>query len=348
MPFVKLKGLNKVTTRLADGRVATYWYAWKGGPRLQGKPGEPAFVAAYNAAVADRRGSQSETLAGLVVLYRSKPEFLTLAASTQAEWNRWLNRLSAHDIGSLSHRALDDRRVRMHLLEWRDEFSDRPRTADYGMQVLSRVLGFAVDRGLLTHNHAANIPHLYEANRADQIWSAEEIEAFCGKASLRLGQALRLACLTGLRRGDLVKLQWKQVGDLVISRATGKSSGTRVATIPLLNETRALLADIGRGEPDETVLTNTRGKPWSPAGLTHQMVDASKLAGVEKTLHDARGTFATRLRLAGLALDEVAEVMGWKLGRVSQVITRYVEQDEIIRSLADRIQANGSGTKTPK
>lgn len=40
--------------------------------------------------------------------------------------------------------------------------------------------------------------------------------------------------------------------------------------------------------------------------------------------------------------------MGWKLGRVSQVITRYVEQDEIIRTLADRIQANGSGTKTPE
>lgn len=38
VPFVKLKRLNKVTTRLADGRVATYWYTWKGGPRLQGKP----------------------------------------------------------------------------------------------------------------------------------------------------------------------------------------------------------------------------------------------------------------------------------------------------------------------
>ena len=50
------------------------------------------------------------------------------------------------------------------------------------------------------------------------------------------------------------------------------------------------------------------------------------------TLHDARGTFATRQRLAGLALDEIAEVMGWKRGRVSQVITREVEQDEIVRS----------------
>ena len=40
--------------------------------------------------------------------------------------------------------------------------------------------------------------------------------------------------------------------------------------------------------------------------------------------------------------------MGWKLGRVRQVNARYVEQDEVIRSLADRIQANGSGTKAPK
>jgi hypothetical protein len=47
-------------------------------------------------------------------------------------------------------------------------------------------------------------------------------------------------------------------------------------------------------------------------------------------------------------LNPLPGVDSWKLGRVSQVITRYVEQDEIIRSLADRIQANGSGPKTPK
>jgi hypothetical protein len=31
---VRLKAITGFTTRLADGTVKTYWYAWKGGPRI--------------------------------------------------------------------------------------------------------------------------------------------------------------------------------------------------------------------------------------------------------------------------------------------------------------------------
>jgi hypothetical protein len=51
---LRLKGLNRVRKRLADGRVVVYWYAWKSGPRLPGKPGSPEFVDAYNKAIAER------------------------------------------------------------------------------------------------------------------------------------------------------------------------------------------------------------------------------------------------------------------------------------------------------
>jgi hypothetical protein len=50
----QLKGITCVTAKLADGRRVTYWYAWRGGPRLPGKLGSPEFVASYNAAVANR------------------------------------------------------------------------------------------------------------------------------------------------------------------------------------------------------------------------------------------------------------------------------------------------------
>ena len=33
---VNLKGINRITKRLADGSSVTYYYAWKGGPRLPG------------------------------------------------------------------------------------------------------------------------------------------------------------------------------------------------------------------------------------------------------------------------------------------------------------------------
>jgi hypothetical protein len=65
---IRLKGINSVPKRLADGTRRTYWYAWKGGPALRGEPGTPEFVASYNEAVAtkiDPTGDATLDLAGL-------------------------------------------------------------------------------------------------------------------------------------------------------------------------------------------------------------------------------------------------------------------------------------------
>ena len=51
---VHLKGINSYTAKLADGTKRTYWYAWKGGPRLQGEPGTLEFIASYNEAAAQK------------------------------------------------------------------------------------------------------------------------------------------------------------------------------------------------------------------------------------------------------------------------------------------------------
>ena len=59
---VRLKGINSKRKTLADGRSVTYYYAWKGGPRLLGSPGTPEFVAAYNEAVRHRSAPPVGTL----------------------------------------------------------------------------------------------------------------------------------------------------------------------------------------------------------------------------------------------------------------------------------------------
>ena len=51
---VRLKGINSITKKLADGTRKTYWYAWKSGPPLRGEPGTPEFVHSYNEAIARR------------------------------------------------------------------------------------------------------------------------------------------------------------------------------------------------------------------------------------------------------------------------------------------------------
>jgi hypothetical protein len=51
---VNAKGLHWTVATLADGTKRTYWYAWRGGPRLIGEYGSPEFIASYNAAIATR------------------------------------------------------------------------------------------------------------------------------------------------------------------------------------------------------------------------------------------------------------------------------------------------------
>ena len=36
---VRLRGINSKRKKLADGSFKTYYWAWKGGPPLRGKPG---------------------------------------------------------------------------------------------------------------------------------------------------------------------------------------------------------------------------------------------------------------------------------------------------------------------
>lgn len=366
MAFVRLKRLNRVAKRLKDGTVRVHWYAWKGGPKIEttAAPGSPAFIAAYNAAVADARPQPRDTLAGLVGRYRASPEFAAGADTTRAEWSRILKAIEADtgplDIGGLTFRALEDRRVRADLLEWRDQWAGTPRKADYAVQVLRRVLSWGLDRGLLSHNWAMGIAELYESDRADQVWTADELARFSAAApSPEVGHIIRLAALTGLRRTDLTKVAWAHVGQLAIVFRTGKSRGRKTVTIPLLAETKALLEEIRAQQATRhaaltaqalkkrrptpptpaTILSNTRGRPWSPSGLEHQVIDTKAKAAppIAKHLHDTRGTFGTRLRKAGLKASQIADVLGWEEQRVERLLRTYVDQDAIIHDIAQQI-----------
>ena len=78
-----LKGVASATKRLADGRKVTYYYAWRGGPKLEGELGSAEFIASYNAAVAARKQRPAGTVASLLVTYKTSSEFGELADRTK-------------------------------------------------------------------------------------------------------------------------------------------------------------------------------------------------------------------------------------------------------------------------
>lgn len=82
---VQLKGINRISKKPANGNRVTYFYAWKGGPRLPGKPGSPEFVDAYNAAVSAKNRQLADTLQAILYAYQESPKFLNLAQRTRKD-----------------------------------------------------------------------------------------------------------------------------------------------------------------------------------------------------------------------------------------------------------------------
>jgi integrase len=279
-------------------------------------------------------------VAGLVVLFRDSADWRDdLSESTRKLWRPHLDRIS-HHFGTLSIKQFDRAEIRPHIIRWRDTRRATPRAADVGIQVLSRLMSFAVDQGLIRSNPCAGIGAIYSSDRAEVIWEPAELDKLARTASREVMWAARLAILTGLRQDDCRTLLWSQVGELAIEKPTGKSrkhglgEGRKVALIPIYAELRNLLGEIEKRAPQ--VLTNTKGRPWG-SGLSDSFADAARAAGIEKHFHDLRGTAATRLYRADFSLREIAEIMGWEEDRVARIINRYVRRGALLRERIRRL-----------
>ena len=82
---VQLKGVLHVRKKLADGEVRDYWYAWRGGPRLEGHPGAPEFIASYNVAVASRKRPSNKDFSSLPFSAYTKTQRRSVASPPKAK-----------------------------------------------------------------------------------------------------------------------------------------------------------------------------------------------------------------------------------------------------------------------
>jgi hypothetical protein len=135
----------------------------------------------------------------LIAAYRSSSEFRTRSKKTQKDYERYL-KLIENECGTMPISVAQDRRTRGKFKAWRDNMADRARVADYAWTVLARVLSVAKDNGAITVNVCERGGRLYEADRAEIIWTAEHIKAFCDVALPELQFALLLALWTGQRQ----------------------------------------------------------------------------------------------------------------------------------------------------
>ncbi|KGT77325.1 integrase [Bradyrhizobium japonicum] len=336
MVRIDLKGIAKVT---AKGRV--YWYAWRGGPRLSGEPGSPRFVASYNEAIQQRRTPDKGRFRFVVTEYKSSVEYKKLAESTRDQWGKWLDRIADY-FGDLSIAQFDrPEKIRPVIRRWRTQWAETPRTADYALQVLSRVVAYAVDPlGKIAGNPCEGIKHLYDNDRSEIIWTDSDIAHIKQTCSTEIANAVDLAGHTGLRLSDLLRLSWSHVGDDAIVLTTGKSRHKREAIIPLYDGLRAVLERVPKRAT--TILTSSRRRPWTADGFGSSFNKAKIDAGMsERDLHfnDLRGTAATKFYIAGFSMREIAETLAWEEESVEKIIRRYVGRQAAIKARIKKLEA---------
>jgi integrase len=142
-------------------------------------------------------------------------------------------------------------KIRPIIKDWRNKWAAKPRTADYAMQVLSRVLSYAADElNKIAGNPCEGIKQLYVVDRSDIIWTDADLERLkSASCPAEVAHAVDLAAHTGLRLGDLLRLSWSHVSENAIELTTSKSRHRKSAIIPLYNDLRAILARIPALQP---------------------------------------------------------------------------------------------------
>lgn len=356
--------------------ITWYVYAFKGGPLIYKHvgPKKPKLTASQwqEIAAAEEQSTAPDPrlLQSLIREWRSgdpnrrsSPEWEALAQSTKDTWGAQLDLIEAR-WGDKPISVWSDPRMVAKVVKWRDERADTPRSADIGVTVLHALLKFGRLRGRVAINVAADIPKLYKGgDRAEIIWTAEDMAAFKAAAEEKewpqLYDGLRLAALTGLRRADLVSLTWQHLGEFaIVKTALKKSRGKRrKAVIPMTGDLEKLLAELKerpRAEGVDTILVNSRGRPWTAGGFTGSFNLIRDMAGIAfdtedgsgapirkmKHLHDVRGTFCTLLLTeCDLTDKEAADILAWSPERVGNIRKVYVDHAQVVVALGERIGA---------
>jgi integrase len=345
--LVRLKGIHKVKCRRANGEIATYYYAWRGGPRLVGQPGTPQFMQSYNQAIASRRLPPQGTLFTLIADFRASAEFLLLSNSTKRAYASYLAMIEI-EFGDMPIEALSDPEVRGVFKRWRDAMAHTPRKADYAWSTLARVLSVAHDRGRIPINPCERGGRLYEADRAQKIWNEDDIGRLLAVASPNIAMLAMLALWTGQRQGDLLRLPWSAYDGTYIRLRQSKTG--RHVTIPVGIHLKHILDSANRISTQ--VLTNERRRPWTSDGFRTSWSKTCIRAGLANDLHfhDLRGSVVVRLAVAEATVPEIATFTGHSLKDVEAILDKhYLGRDvRLAESAVRKLERKEKRTKTVK
>lgn len=192
------------------------------------------------------------------------------------------------------------------------------------------------------------------------VFSPEEVWALVRAAATKQDGAIFLtAAFTGLRRGELIALHWRDVdftGSVLRVRAsyaggalTAPKSG-KVRSVPLAPEVAQALAKLSRRElftgEDDLIFPGELGDFLDGSALRRRYTAALKRAGLRQLrFHDLRHTFGTRM-IAKADIRRVQEWMGHADIQTTMRYLHYAPREEDARLVAEAFRVDSVDAAT--
>lgn len=185
-------------------------------------------------------------------------------------------------------------------------------TVNRELTVLRRMLSIAHREGwILRHPFSGSdtIISTSDETKRTRVLSREEEELLldaCDERREKLRAIIICALDTGMRRGEILSLRWKDV-DLENKRINIQAMNTktlRARSVPITTRLLGELNLLPHRDPSSRVfgITDTVKRSWATA---------KRIAGItDLKFHDLRHTCATRLVQGGMPMAEIARLLG--------------------------------------
>ena len=281
---------------------------------------------------------KADALRGEIRRTRDKPEpcrFDKFAQRYLEEWSQPQKAASSYqrDINSLKHicphfgkkylSGITRADVESYVRK-RRATGCAPGTLNRELSCLKNLLRKAVEWALLETNPARDVSKLRERPNKLEFLSEEEVERLIAACAEPLDRIVTVSLKTGLRRGELFALEWKDIDfdrGLIRVRQSKNGDGRHIPMSASARQALDLQQKRGRR------VVNQKASPYVfPAAdggprktIRNGLEEALRRAGVERHIrpHDLRHTFASHLVMKGVDLRTVAELMGHRDIRVT-------------------------------
>jgi integrase len=189
-------------------------------------------------------------------------------------------------------------------------------TRNRDLSILSSMMRYAVELRYARTNPCKGIRRQREAKRAVPFLDVGQQRALVAACEPRIAPIVETALGTGMRQGELLRLEW---GDVALDRrvvTVHHSKNGEPRDVPLTAAVTALLSRLKAGRviplrgPDRVF--SMLPENWN-GDLGRLLRDACKAAGLSSLrFHDCRHVAATTMLRAGVPLADVQKIGGWK------------------------------------